>query len=225
MAASRFAQRDSSRTILRLGLLRRRAELRTGWQRLITVKSIEQLGSNAARVVSVLSGQDAFHDWQPAATMEWQDCDANLPECLISLGVGEGIVSRPSTTKPTVLSCSDFKGLRTKARLETLCARYRYPLNIGIERESEIAEELLRQLMVADRATLEAKAEFEVDDVLLKLSLTGIYARMKHDLRFLDALNYFYELPQRSVARLNHNPYFLAAWLCIYAQLLCAPDW
>jgi hypothetical protein len=61
--------------------------------------------------------------------------------------------------------------------------------------------------------------------VLLKLNLVGIRAMIIRDLRFLDALNYFYELPKRSLTRLQASPRLLALWLCIYAQLLCAPDW
>jgi hypothetical protein len=148
-----------------------------------------------------------------------------MPECLISLGLGDNIACRPSPAKPAALSCTDFKKLSAKARPETLCIRYRCPLNIGADSESEIAEELLRQLMVADRLKLEGRAECEVDDVLLKLNLTAVCARMNRDLRFLDALNYFYELPRRSLTHLRRNPHLLAAWLCIYAQLLCAPDW
>jgi hypothetical protein len=222
---SKHARPDSRRAILHAGLRRRRAELREGWQGLITVECLKQLGPTAAKVASFLSGQDAFHDWQTAAALQWTDCDASLPECLISIGVGENIACRPSAAKPNALSGADFKKLSGRGRVQALRVRYRCPLNIGAESEPEIAEELLWQLMVADRAKLEAERGFEVDDVLLKLNLTAIYARMRRDLRFLDALSYFYELPQRSLARLRRNPHFLAAWLCLYAQLLCAPDW
>jgi hypothetical protein len=223
--ASKSARPDNRRAILRAGLLQRRAELRKDWRRLIAVGCLKQLGPNSAKVASFLSGEDTVQTWQMDPALQWTDCDASLPECLISIGVGESIACRPSVAEPTALSCADFKKLSGKDRVEALCVRYRCPLNIGAESESEIAEELLRQLMVADRAKLEAEAEFAVDDVLLKLNLVAICARMKRDLRFLDALNYFYELPERSLARLQHNPHLLACWLCIYAQLLCAPDW
>ena len=55
----------------------------------------------------------------------------------------------------------------------------------------ELAEELLRQLMVTDRTKLEAEAEFDVDEVLLKLNLVGIRALITRDLRCCDCLNYF----------------------------------
>jgi hypothetical protein len=224
-AASTSARHDSRRRILRAAIHQRRAELRQDWQRHITVKCLNELGSNATKVASVLSGQDAFHDWRVATTSKWQDCAASLPECLISVGLGETIACHPSTAEPTPLSSADLKRLSGKDRVQALCARYRCPLNISAKSESTIAEELLRQLMVADRVKLEREADFDVDDVLLKLNLTAICAWTMRDLRFLDALNYFYELPQRSLVRLQRNPQLLASWLCIYAQLLCAPDW
>jgi hypothetical protein len=223
--ASESARPDSRRAILHAALLQRRTELRKGWRHLITVECLKQLGSNAAKVAAFLSEQDAVHDRPLAAVWQWTECDASLPECLISIGVGENIGCRPAPAEPPGFACVDFKKLSGKDRREALCLRYRCPLNIGLESESEIAEELLRQLMVADRARLEAEAEFDVHDVLLKLNLTAIRAGTKRDLRFLDALNYFYELPQRSLARLGRNPHFLAGWLCNYAQLLCSPDW
>jgi hypothetical protein len=224
-AASKSAQPDGRRAILRAGLLERRMELRNGWQRLIPLACLEQLGSAAAKVSSVLSGRDAFHDWQPAAALQWTECDRSLPDCLISIGVGETIPCRLSAVAAAGLSSAEFTRLSSRDRVDALRVRYRCPLNIGAESESEVAEELLRQLMVADRPKLEAEAEFEVDDVLLKLNLAAVRARANHDLRFLDALNYFYELPQRSLARLQRSPHLLAAWLCIYAQLLCSPEW
>jgi hypothetical protein len=222
---SKSARPDNRPAILHAALLQRRAELRNSWQRLITAECLKQLGSTAARVSSFLSGQNAFYDWQITPILQWAECDASLPECLISVGVGESLACRPSAAEPAVLSSGDFRKLSGKDRVDTLCVRYRCPLNIGAESESEIAEELLRQLMVVDRAKLKAEAEIEVDDILLKLNLTGVRARLKRDLRFLDALNCFYELPLRSLVRLRRNPHLLAAWLCIYAQLLCTPEW
>jgi len=123
------------------------------------------------------------------------------------------------------LSLLNFNKLSSKERIAVLCDRYRCPLNIGAASESGVAEELLRQLMVPDRAKLETGDEFDADFVLLKLNLVGIRAMITRDLRFLDALNYFYELPHRSLTPMRTSPRFLAFWLCIYAQLLSAPDW
>jgi hypothetical protein len=225
MGASRSERPDSRQAILRAALLDRRAQLRRSWRHLLTVECLQQLGSTATKVADFLSGPDAFYDWRTATVSQWRVCDASLSACLISIGVGEKIACPLSAAEPTAFACADFKKLSTKDRVEALSVRYRCPLNVGTGSESEIAEELLRQLMVVDRVKLEAAAEFEVDEVLLKLNLVAVRAMVDRDLRFLDALNYFYELPQRSLARLRRHPPLLAAWLCIYAQLLCAPDW
>jgi hypothetical protein len=217
------ARPDSYTAILHAGLVRRRAELRKDWQRILPADCLKQLGPTAAKVTALLSGPEAFRDWRTVTAGQWTACDASLSECLMSIGLGEKIACHLSAAQPTAFGRANLKKLSGVDRVEALCVRYRCPLNIGVE--SEAAEELLRQLMVTDRARLEAEAAFEVDDVLLKLNLAAVYARMRLDLRFLDALNYYYELPQRSLGRLRRNPHFLAAWLCIYAQLLCAPDW
>jgi hypothetical protein len=225
MEASKSVPPDRRQAILHLGLLERRAELRKDWQRFLTPECLKQLGPVSAKVSSLLSGPDAFHDWCRPRVPRWADCQASLSECLLSIGVGETIGHRPSATEATALSCANFRRLPTQARVQALSVRYRCPLNIGVRSEADIAEELLRQLMVRDRTRLEAEVEFDADDLLLKLNLVGLCAGMKRDLRFLDALNYYYELPHRSLARLRGNPQWLAAWLCIYAQLLCAAGW
>jgi hypothetical protein len=110
-------------------------------------------------------------------------------------------------------------------RFQALCARYRCPWNIAAPSELEIAEELLRRLMVTDRAKIEAGGTFDADGLLLRLNLVGIRALAARDLRSFDALNYFYELPERSLVPMRSNPRLLAFWLCIYAQLLSEQDW
>jgi hypothetical protein len=225
MEASKSVPPDRRQAILHRGLLERRAELRKDWQRFLTPECLKQLGPVSAKVSSLLSGPDAFHDWRSAQVSRWADCQASLSECLLSIGVGETIGHRPSATEAAALSCANLKKLPPQARMQALSVRYRCPLNIGVRSEADIAEELLRQLMVRDRTKLEAEVEFDADDVLLKLNLIGLCAGMKRDLRYLDALNYYYELPHRSLTRLRGNPQWLAAWLCIYAQLLSAEGW
>src|SRR5712664_906674 len=224
-ALSRPVPLDRRMEILRGALLRRRAELQKSWKHFISTEGLESLGSLAPEVESFLSGQGSIHDWRPAATFTWINCDASFSDCPRAIALVGKIEYRPSDTNPARLSPLDLNKLSSDERLKTLCARYRCPLNIGAASESGAAEELLRQLMVPDRAKLEAGEEFDADFVLLKLNLVGIRAMITRDLRFLDALNYFYELPRRSLARMRTSPRFLVFWLCIYAQLLSAPDW
>jgi hypothetical protein len=224
-APSRPVQLDRRKEILREALLRRRAELRKSWKHLISREGLESLGSLAPDVEAFLSGQGSIHDWRPVATIKWINCDASFSDCLRTIALVGSVEYRPSDTNPPRLSLPHLNKLSNDERLKTLCDRYRCPLNIGTASEFDVAEELLRQLMVPDRAKLEAGEKFDVDIVLLKLNLVGIRAMITRDLRFLDALNYFYELPQQSLTRMRASPRFLAFCLCIYAQLLCTPDW
>lgn len=81
-------------------------------------------------------------------------------------------------------------------RFELLASRYLHPFNIGAPSEHRIREHLLERLMVADRARLEQHSLqlLKADDLLLRLNLIAIYASFTTDLRYLDALNYYYEL-------------------------------
>jgi hypothetical protein len=144
---------------------------------------------------------------------------------LQAIALARKIECRPAGTFPPRLSVGELKRLSGTDRFQGLWSRYRCPLNIAAPSELEIAEELLRQLMVSDRAKLEKRAVVDADLVLLALNLIGIRALLTHDLRSFDALNYFYELPLKSLIPLRANPRLLAFWLCIYAQLLSKPDW
>jgi hypothetical protein len=224
-ALSRPVSLDGSAGILRGALQRRRAELRKSWRHFISGECLESLGSVAKEVESFLSGQNSICDWGLVASFRWMNCEATFLDCLCAIALAGKVEYQPSDTSPSRLLPRNLNNLSSKERFRALCDHYRCPLNIGLPSESDVAEELLRQLMVQDRAKLEARAEFDVDMVLLKLNLVGVRAMISRDLRFLDALNYFYELPRRSLVRLRANPRLLAFWLCLYAQLLCTPDW
>ena len=189
------------------------------------MECLASLGGLATEVETFLSGQDAFRDWRFAGASGYMNSDATFMENLSAIALAHNVERRPSEAGPERLPMANFNKLPRDERMQLLYDRYHCPLNIGLANESDVAEELLRQLMVPDRAKLEAGKEFDVDMVLLKLSLTGIRAMITRDLRFLDALNYFYELAQRSLIRMRSNPHLLAFWLCIYAQLLCTPEW
>jgi len=81
-------------------------------------------------------------------------------------------------------------------RFELLTQRYLHPLNVAAPSEHRVREHLLERLMVADRARIEQHSLhlLNPDDLLLRLNLIAIYASFTTDLRYLDALNYYYEL-------------------------------
>src|SRR5260370_16349037 len=215
-ALSRPVQLDARKEMLRGALLRRRAELRKSWKYFISTEGLESLGSLGREVESCLSGHGSIHDWRLAATFTWINCDASFSDCLRSIGLAGKVEYRPADTSPARLSPLELNKLSNVERLDMLCARYRCPLNIAAASEFDVAEELLRQLMVPDRAKLEAGEEFDVDIVLLKLNFVGIRAMITRDLRALDALNYFYMLPHRSLAPKAANPLYFPLCFFIY---------
>ncbi len=81
-------------------------------------------------------------------------------------------------------------------RFELLTMRYLHPLNVTVSTERRVREHLLERLMVADRARIERHSLhlLNANDLLLRLNLIAIYASFTTDLRYLDALNYYYEL-------------------------------
>ena len=81
-------------------------------------------------------------------------------------------------------------------RFELLTMRYLHPLNVAAASEHRVREHLLERLMVADRSRIEQHSLhlLNPNDLLLRLSLIAIYASFTTDLRYLDALNYYYEL-------------------------------
>jgi hypothetical protein len=81
-------------------------------------------------------------------------------------------------------------------RFDLLTTRYLHPLNIAAPSEYRVREHLLERLMVADRSRIERHSLhlLNADDLLLKLNFIAIYASFTTDLRYLDALNYYYEL-------------------------------
>lgn len=110
-------------------------------------------------------------------------------------------------------------------RFRLLTERYRYALNITIPSEEAIREYLLMRLMVQDRARILKRSaqSSDSDDLLLKLNLLALHAALVPDLRYLDALNYYYELlPAEWNPRLGQHAWLLVSYLALYAHVLAA---
>lgn len=132
--------------------------------------------------------------------------------------------TRPGPRPPVEPFVASLHAARRKPeeRFRLLIERYSCPLNIALGEESEIREHLLERLMVQDRAKFESKApDISLDDVLLKLNLLAIHAARSDDLRYLDALNYYYEL-QEDWKSFGPEPWLLASFLGLYAGALYA---
>jgi len=55
---------------------------------------------------------------------------------------------------------------------------------------------------------------------LLKLNLISVHASTAIDLRFLDALNYYYELLPVTVFPESQHAWLLISWFALYARAL-----
>ena len=107
-------------------------------------------------------------------------------------------------------------------RFELLTTRYLHPLNVAASSEEKVREHLLERLMVADRARIEQHSIdlLNADDLLLRLNLIAIYASFTTDLRYLDALNYYYELlPSDWHPKSTHN-WLRVSFLSFYLRAL-----
>jgi hypothetical protein len=107
-------------------------------------------------------------------------------------------------------------------RFELLTSRYLHPLNVAASSEQRVREHLLERLMVADRSRIEQHSLhlLNADDLLLRLNLIAIYASFTTDLRYLDALNYYYELlPSDWYPESPHN-WLRVSFLNFYVRAL-----
>lgn len=107
-------------------------------------------------------------------------------------------------------------------RFELLTTRYRHPLNVAAPSEHRVREHLLERLMVADRARIEQHSLHLLDagDLLLKLNLIALCASFTTDLRYLDALNYYYELLPSDWRPDTPHDWLRMSFLTFYARAL-----
>ena len=107
-------------------------------------------------------------------------------------------------------------------RFELLTTRYLHPLNIAASSEHRVREHLLERLMVADRARIEQHSIHLLndDDPLLRLNLIAIAASFTNDLRYLDALNYYYELLPSARHSESSQNWLQVSFLTFYVRAL-----
>ena len=107
-------------------------------------------------------------------------------------------------------------------RFELLTTRYRQPLNVAAPSEHRVREHLLERLMVPDRSRIEQGSIhlLNTDDFLLRLNLIAIYASVTPDLRYLDALNYHYELLPSAWYPESSHSWLRVSFLSFYVRAL-----
>ena len=154
------------------------------------------------------------------AASDGADCVAAL--CAISL------TSAPIDSTIQPVDAAQFLERLKQCRNDSekrfclLAERFSWPPNFSRSTEAEIREHVLMRLMVHDRARIEEQsiAGVDADDLLLKLNLLAVHSLSSDDLRFLDALNYYYELlPTDWVPRARHVS-LVVSFLALYARAL-----
>lgn len=156
----------------------------------------------------------------------WTTSDSGCRRSLILMSLGMQPEFRPDEHPPVEPFMEILKTNRADPHLtyELLLDRYRSPLSFNLPLEEEIREYVLMRLMTQDRARAErgALSALEKQDLLLKLNLVAVHSARTPDLRFLDALNYYYELLPALRSPTGHDDSPLASYLALYGQALAA---
>lgn len=156
----------------------------------------------------------------------WVKSDTDCLTALRHLALGEQLNLSTSQLPPVDSFFMQLKSARSdhERRFKLLTERYACPLNFAGAVDDDVREHLLERLMVQDRGRIEkgSIAAVDSDDLLLKLNLIAIYASLSTDLRFLDALNYYYELIPANWRPHAQNNWLLVSYLALYARALTA---
>ena len=160
----------------------------------------------------------------PVVGEYWLDADGDCLDSLRKFSLGEVLPTWPGPHPPVEGFLQDLKHtVRHRAPLfKLLIERYAYAPNFSFGPEDDVREFVLMRLMVADRARIEDASIANVDsnDLLLKLNLVAIHAAATTDLRFLDALNYYYELLPATWYPDVENGWLVTSYLALYARAL-----
>lgn len=176
------------------------------------------LSASPADIKNSTPDQRAPRGWTTSDT----DCLSSLRALCL-----DGQLQLHSGQQPPIdlfLKALDDSRRHPERRFQILAERYACPLNFTLPAEDEAREHVLTRLMAQTRARIEKDSVRAVDsdDLLLKLNLTALHASLAGDLRFLDALNYYYELlPATWQPHAQHN-WLLASYLAFYARALAA---
>ncbi len=163
---------------------------------------------------------------EPVAWMESQD-ETTFRAALFACALGNPPQLHPVKHPPVepFLKLLNESRADAELRLHLLTERYANPLNFTLPEEKEVREFVLMRVMVHERARIE-KGSVEtvgVDDLLVMLNCVAVYAACGTDLRFLDALNYYYELlPMQWHRDAEPQSVLVASYLALYAGAMAA---
>ena len=163
-----------------------------------------------------------FRRWSPPET--WFESTGDSLSAIRALAADEQIACTETAPPDESSFFDDLQASirEPQRRFELLTTRYLHPLNVAASSEYRVREHLLERLMVADRSRIEQHSLhlLHAGDLLLRLNLIAIYASFTTDLRYLDALNYYYELlPSAWSPEPPHN-WLRVSFLSFYVRAL-----
>lgn len=154
----------------------------------------------------------------------WMDADTDCLASLRALSLGRALQLRPGRPAPVDSFIEALAAGRNDPalRFRLFAERYSCPLNFTLPSEEAAREHTLTRLMAQDRARIERESVEAVnaDDLLLRLNLVALDASRVSDLRFLDALNYYYELLPAGWQPRGPDGWLLASYFALYARAL-----
>jgi hypothetical protein len=167
------------------------------------------------------------HASQMNAFDGWAMSDTDCLSSLRALSLGEPLQLQRGTRPPLDDFIKSLDEARTnpERRFQLLAERYSCPLNFTLDAEDDAREYVLARLMANDRARIEQNSVSAVAsrDLLLRLNLIAVHAARTPDLRFLDALNYYYELlPDGWQPNDTQHYRLLISYFALYARALAA---
>jgi hypothetical protein len=156
----------------------------------------------------------------------WLESDSDCLSSLRKLALGEPMQIRAGEQPQAESFLGELRSKLNESdqRFELLAQRYSCPLNFALAAENQARECVLERLMVQDRGRAEKNsiAVAGTDDLLLRLNLIAVYTCLNPDLRFLDALNYYYELIPSNWRPHAQHDWLLVSYFALYARALTA---
>ena len=182
----------------------------------------DEVCKSASQVAAIALDAQRFRPWSPPNV--WFASFSDALSAIRALSANEQVecVESARPDRPSFFDDLQASVRDPQRRFELLTTRYLHPLNIAASTEEKVREHLLERLMVADRARIEQHSVdlLNADDLLLRLNLIAIYASFSTDLRYLDVLNYYYELlPTDWHPKATHN-WLRVSFLSFYVRAL-----
>lgn len=211
--------------LISAALIERFDELRRERATRLAPESFAEAAPFVAEVRELLRAAAVADLKNSAAPSGRAEADADCLASLRALALGRPLPLRPAPEpSPADAFVNALQASRDdhEQRFRLLTERYRWPPNFCLMSEDAAREYVLARLMARDRARVEEDGigAADSDDLLLRLNLCALHASRASDLRFLDALNYYYELLPAGWQPRGRNSWLLASYLALYARAL-----